>query len=255
MQEQKVNIIPVELFEHKQITKSDLVIYGTINRLKNGFHTSYARLSEWTKLSEATVKRSVPKLIKLGFLKKQKGRIFVVKSGIISDTSEAKSITDDTKDAPESIKPDTLKVSKLIPESITDDTQDGIKPDTHKNTREEYKNKNTREDSRSATQSVSTPPESIKKSLDKYPLIKLSEKDKESILAKYLAVGLDREHVPEGLIVFNDWCERNKDLQKYKKLSNHERCLMGWVVDVLLERERKLMDFERSKNYLANSRG
>lgn len=102
---------------------------------------------------------------------------------------------------------------------------------------------------------IAIDPESIKKPLDKYPLIKLSKADMARVGKKYISSGLDRDDIPEALEIFSDWCEANQSLQKYKTKKDHAACLNGWVLKELLERRRKLMDFERSKNYLQNSRG
>lgn len=122
-QENEINyfyIIPEDLFDDPQFTKNDLKIYARIKLFKHGLTTSYANFSKIIGVSEISIKRAIPKLIKAGWLIKDYSSVKAMSSK--NDTIKT------LNSSVESIKDEALPVSKMIPLIVQDNNIKNIYP-------------------------------------------------------------------------------------------------------------------------------
>lgn len=122
MKAQIIYIIPQALFESDGFHRNDVKVYGRIRMLPHGLTTTRKKFGEMIDMPLVSVKRSVTKLLKAGWLIEHEGAIKTLDHGPLSD---AQGITDDTLV--------DSKVSPVTPKGITHDTHQGITDDTPHN--------------------------------------------------------------------------------------------------------------------------
>ena len=108
-EQQWIYIIPQDLFEDPEFTRKDIRVYARIKCLKYGLKTSYARFSEMTGIPVQSIKNSIPKLIKGGWLVNIDGDLFA----LTQQNTQVK------------VPKQTPPAQKAVPKQVPDGTQVG----------------------------------------------------------------------------------------------------------------------------------
>jgi hypothetical protein len=221
-------LIPSSLYQ-LELEARDRELYGVLlgASAKHGFcWMSNETLAERTKTSVGSVKRSIAKLAKQHVI-----RLKTQKDGMRWDRQIYCLLAKDQDD----LSKDQDDLSEGSKQAPTKDQDDPIVININNKLEKE-------------TPPPSTPPEKIKKPGKKYPRILLSDEEKGKLITRYEEEGLSIE---DGLERFDGWAEDNPG--KFKKKKSHYRCLLGWVLDACIEAEKRRLDLERSRTYLANA--
>lgn len=119
MKIQIIYIIPQELFESTEFTKNDLKVYGRIHMLPYGLTTTQAKFAEMIELPLRSVKRSISKLTKHGWLLQHNGALKTLMHGSMPQNHGVTVGTNSDKD-------DAEMVSQLAPDGVTVGTNHGV---------------------------------------------------------------------------------------------------------------------------------
>lgn len=95
---------------------------------------------------------------------------------------------------------------------------------------------------------------------EKYPLIFISAKKRENLIATMAESSLSAEDFPDVLEYFQNWAEEKNnsklstERRKYQDKKDHALCIKKWAIPAVAERKRKVLDLKRSINYLEKSK-